>query len=184
MGRPKQAQVKEVFPVRLPDDRRRALQAEAETRGGNASDVIRLHLERYSEMAWRDLPKLRDADWCTVFEALGSVPVDVAAVAWVGMAVARSLEETELARKWKVDAGQLASSQDPMYAQMRGRHPVGLAGSPGFRSGRLPGRPPPLVRRSRCRAPLYQLAFITCGNPSDSACRRFGTVGRYLALAS
>ena len=31
MGRPKQAQVKEVFQVRLPDDRRRALQAEAET---------------------------------------------------------------------------------------------------------------------------------------------------------
>jgi hypothetical protein len=110
MGRPKQAQVKEVFPVRLPEDRRRALQAEAETRGGNASDVIRLHLERYSEIAWRDLPKLRDGDWCAVFEALGSVPVDVAAVAWVGMGVARSLEETELARKWKVDAGQLAAA--------------------------------------------------------------------------
>src|ERR1041384_562427 len=60
MGRPKQAQVKEVFHVRLLDERRRALQAEAETRGSTPSDVIRLHLERYAEIAWRDLPKLGD----------------------------------------------------------------------------------------------------------------------------
>jgi len=110
MGRPKQAQVKEVFPVRLPDERRRALQAEAETRGGNTSDVIRLHLERYSEIAWRDLPKLREGDWCVVFEALGSVPVDVAAVAAVGMTVARAIEETDLARKWKSDPRELTSA--------------------------------------------------------------------------
>jgi hypothetical protein len=109
MGRPKQAQVKEVFQVRLPDDRRRALQAEAETRGNTPSEVIRLHLERYAEMAWRDLPKLSDNAWCAVFEAVGSVPVDVAAVAWIGMTVARAVEETELGRKWKVDAGELAS---------------------------------------------------------------------------
>jgi hypothetical protein len=106
MGR----QVKEVFPVRLPDDRRRALQAEAEMRGSNASDVIRLHLERYSELAWRDLPKLRDAEWCAVFEALGTVPVDIAAVAMISLVIARALEEGDLARKWKIDAGDLTSA--------------------------------------------------------------------------
>jgi len=109
MGRPKQAQVKEVFQVRLPDDRRRALQAEAETRGNTPSEVIRLHLERYAEMTWSDLPKMNDNAWCAVFEAVGSVPVDVAAVAWIGMTVARAVEETELGRKWKVNAGELAS---------------------------------------------------------------------------
>jgi len=110
MGRPKQAQVKEVFQVRLPDERRRALQAEAETRGNTPSEVIRLHLERYAEIAWRDLPKLTDSAWCAVFEAIGSVPVDVAAVAWIGMTMARATEETDLCRKWKVDAGELASA--------------------------------------------------------------------------
>lgn len=110
MGRPKLPQVKEVFQVRLPDDRRRALQAEAETRGSTPSEVIRLHLERYAEMAWRDLPKLSDNAWCAVFEATGAVPVDVAAVAWIGMTVARAMEETELGRKWKADAGELAAA--------------------------------------------------------------------------
>src|ERR1044071_591429 len=104
MGRPKRPKVKEVFPVRLPEDRREALQAEAATRGATPSVVIRLHLERYAEIAWRDLPKLDDNAWCAVFEAVGPVPIDVAAVAWTGMTVARALEETELARKWKVDA--------------------------------------------------------------------------------
>jgi hypothetical protein len=37
-----------------------------------------MHLERYAEIAWRDLPKLRESDWCAVFEALGSVPVHYA----------------------------------------------------------------------------------------------------------
>jgi hypothetical protein len=110
MGRPKQAKVKEVFPVRLPEDRRRALHVEAETRGSSASDVIRSHLERYAEIAWRDLPKLGDSDWCAVFEALGSVPVDVAAVAGVGTKVAGMLEQADLARKWKVDADGLTSA--------------------------------------------------------------------------
>jgi len=109
MGRPKQIRVKEVFPVRLPEERRRALQAEAETRGSTASDVVRMHLERYAEITWRDLPKLRESDWCAMFEALGSVPVDVAAVAPVGMTIARAMEETDLARKWKVDAREMAS---------------------------------------------------------------------------
>jgi hypothetical protein len=76
--------------VRLPDERRRALQAEAETRGGTPSEVIRLHLDRYAEMAWRALPKLSDNAWCAVFEATGAVPVDVAAVTWIGMTVAVS----------------------------------------------------------------------------------------------
>lgn len=110
MGRPKQAQVKEAFQVRLPDDRRRALQAEAEARGNTPSEVIRLHLERYAEMTWRDLPKLSDNGWCAVFDAVGSVPVDVAAVAWIGITVARAIEETELGRKWKVDAGELVAA--------------------------------------------------------------------------
>ena len=39
----------------LPEDRRRALQAEAETRGSTASDVVRMHLERYAEIVWRAL---------------------------------------------------------------------------------------------------------------------------------
>lgn len=110
MGRPKQAQVKEVFQVRLLDDRRRALQDEAVARNTTPSEVIRIHLERYSEIAWRDLPKLSDNAWCAVFEAVGVVPVDVAAVAWMGATVARAAEETELCRKWKVDAGELASA--------------------------------------------------------------------------
>jgi hypothetical protein len=109
MGRPKQAQVKEAFQVRLPEDRRRALQAEAETRGTTPSEVVRLHLERYAEIAWRDLPKLSETAWCAVFEAIGAVPVDAAAVTWIGMTVARVAEETELCRKWKVDAGELAA---------------------------------------------------------------------------
>ncbi len=96
--------------MRLPDERRRALQAEAETRETTPSDVIRLHLERYSEIAWRDLPKLSDNAWCAVFESVGSVPVDLAAVTWVSMTVVRALEETELARKWKVDTDELASA--------------------------------------------------------------------------
>jgi hypothetical protein len=68
-----------------------------------------MHLERYAEIAWRDLPKLRESDWCAVFEALGSVPVDVAAVAAVGITIARAMEETDLARKWKVDVRELTS---------------------------------------------------------------------------
>jgi hypothetical protein len=110
MGRPKLPQVKEVFQVRLADERRRALQSEAEARGGTPSEVIRIHLERYAEMSWRDLPKLSDTGWCAVFEAMGAVPVDVAAVAWIGMTVARAVEETELGRKWKVNAGELAAA--------------------------------------------------------------------------
>jgi hypothetical protein len=110
MGRPKLPQVKEVFQVRLPDDRRRSLQAEAEIRGSTPSEVIRLHLERYAEIAWRDLPKLSDNAWCAVFEAVGVVPVDVAAVAWIGVTVARAVDETELGRKWKVAASELAAS--------------------------------------------------------------------------
>lgn len=109
-GRPRLAQVKEVFPVRLPEDRRRALQAEAEMRAGVTSDVIRMHLERYAELAWRDLPKLTESSWCVVFEALGGVPIDVAAVAWVGPSVVQALEGTDLAHKWKVDASELAKA--------------------------------------------------------------------------
>lgn len=110
MGRPKQAQVKEVFQVRLSDDRRRALQAEAQTRESTPSEVIRMHLDRYAEVTWRDLPKLSDNAWCAVFEAVGAVPTDVAGVAWIGMEVARALEDTELRRKWKVDAEDLAAA--------------------------------------------------------------------------
>lgn len=110
MGRPKQAQIKEVFQVRLPDQRRRALQEEAATRETTPSEVIRIHLERYAELVWRDLPKLSDNAWCAVFEAVGSVPVDVTAVAWIGMTVTRAAEETELCRKWKVDATELVSA--------------------------------------------------------------------------
>jgi hypothetical protein len=110
MGRPKQAKVKEVFQVRLPDDRRGALQAEAEIRETTPSEVIRLHLERYAEIAWRDLPKFSESGWCAVFEAVGAVPVDVAAVAWIGTTVARALEETELGGKWKVDVSKLAAA--------------------------------------------------------------------------
>lgn len=110
MGRPKQAQVKEVFPVRLPEERRRSLHAEAETRGSSASDVIRSHLERYAEIVWRDLPRLGEDEWCAVFEALGTVPVDVEAVAGAGAKAANMLEQTDLARKWKVDAAELAEA--------------------------------------------------------------------------
>src|SRR4051812_47337969 len=48
----------------------------------------------------------------TVFEALGSVPIDVAAVAAVaavGMTVARAMKETDLARKWKTDSRETTS---------------------------------------------------------------------------
>jgi len=110
MGRPKQAQVKEVFQVRLPDERRRALQAEAEIREATPSEVIRMHLERYAEIVWRDLPKLREPEWCAVFEAVGSPPIDVTALAWIGATVARAATETELGHKWKVDGGELAAA--------------------------------------------------------------------------
>jgi len=102
--------VKEVFPVRLPDDRRRALHAEAEMREGTTSDVIRMHLERYAEITWRDLPKLDATAWCAVFEALGGVPSDVGTVAWIGTSVARLLEETDLADKWNVDPKEIGSA--------------------------------------------------------------------------
>jgi hypothetical protein len=110
VGRPKLAQVKEVFPVRLPEDRRRALQAEAEMRDSTTSDVIRMHLERYAEITWRDLPKLNATAWCAVFEALGGVPMDVGTVAWIGTSIARLLEETDLPEKWSVDASEIASA--------------------------------------------------------------------------
>jgi len=109
MGRPKLAQVKETFQVRLPDDRRRALQAEAETRGGTPSEVIRLHLERYAEIVWHDLPKVSEGEWCAVFEAVGA-PSNAEAIGWVGMTVARALDGTDLARKWKVSAKDLAGA--------------------------------------------------------------------------
>lgn len=102
--------MKEVFPVRLPEERRRALQDEAVLREKSPSEVIRLHLERYAEIAWRDLPKLSDHGWCAVFEALGSTPMEVSAIGWVGETVARALEAPELARKWKIDAGELAAA--------------------------------------------------------------------------
>jgi predicted transcriptional regulator len=110
VGRPKLAQVKEVFPVRLPDDRRRALQAEAEMRDSTTSDVIRMHLERYAEITWHDLPKLTDRAWCAVFEALGGVPIDVGTVARIGTSIARLLEETDLPDKWSIDASEIASA--------------------------------------------------------------------------
>jgi hypothetical protein len=110
VGRPKLAQVKEVFPVRLPDDRRRALQAEAEMRDSTTSDVIRMHLERYAEITWHDLPKLNATAWCAVFEALGGVPLDVGTVAWIGTSIARVLDETDLADKWSIDASEIASA--------------------------------------------------------------------------
>jgi hypothetical protein len=111
MGRPKQlTPPKEVFHVRLPEDRTNALKSEADTRGGSPSEVIRLHLDRYAEIAWRDLPSLSDNTWCAIFEALGAVapvPVDVAAVASIATAVTRVLEQSELGRKWKVDAREI-----------------------------------------------------------------------------
>jgi hypothetical protein len=110
MGRPKLAQVKEVFPVRLPDERRRALQAEAATREGTPSEVIRLHLERYAEIVWRDLPKMTEYEWCATFEAVASMTADAAAIAWAGMTVARAIEETDLARKWGVNAKELGAA--------------------------------------------------------------------------
>src|SRR5689334_3997179 len=96
IGRPKLQQVKEVLPVRLHEDRRRALQAEAAMRGNTTSDVIRIHLDRYPEVVWRDLPRMTHSGWCAVFEALGGVPTDVSAVALVGTSVARVIEETDL----------------------------------------------------------------------------------------
>lgn len=96
--------------MRLPDDRRRALQAEAEMRDSTTSDVIRMHLERYAEITWRDLPKLTDRAWCAVFEALGGVPMDASTVAWIGTSIARSLEETDLPDKWSIDADEVASA--------------------------------------------------------------------------
>jgi hypothetical protein len=108
MARPKQlTPPKEVFHVRLPEDRTNALKSEAETRGGSPSEVIRLHLDRYAEIAWRDLPSFNESTWCAIFEALGAagpVPVDVAAIAAIPSTVVRSLEHSELARKWKIDA--------------------------------------------------------------------------------
>lgn len=109
MGRPKLAQVKEAVQVRLPDDRRRALQAEAELRAGTPSEVIRLHLERYAELAWRDLPKLTESEWCAVFEAVGA-PTNAEAIGWIGMTVVRALEAADLARKWKVSAKELTAT--------------------------------------------------------------------------
>lgn len=117
MARPKQAQVKEVLSLRLPDERRSALQREAETRDAGVSDVIRTHLDRYAEIEWRDLPKLSESDWCAVFEALGSVPLDVAAVAWVGTTVARALEDGALARKWKIDPDLVATASAWTFGQ-------------------------------------------------------------------
>jgi hypothetical protein len=110
MGRPKLPQVKEVFQVRLPDERRRALQAEAETRAGTPSEVIRLHLERYAEIVWRDLPKLSEHEWCATFEAAASMTADATAIAWTGMTVARAIEETDLARRWNVNAKELGAA--------------------------------------------------------------------------
>jgi len=109
MARPKQARVREVLSLRLPDDRRAALHAEAENRESNISDVIRLHLERYGEIAWRDLPSLAESEWCAVFEALGSPPIDVAAVSWLGATVARVIDEGQLARKWGIEGAHLAT---------------------------------------------------------------------------
>src|SRR3954465_6203573 len=110
VGRPKLAQVKEVFPVRLPEDRRRALQAEAEMRESTTSDVIRMHLDRYAEITWRDLPKLTDRAWCAVLEALGGVPMDAGTVAWIGTSIARLLEATDLPEKWGINASEIASA--------------------------------------------------------------------------
>ncbi len=114
MGRPKQAEIKTTFPVRLSDDRRAALKEEADTREAigirsGVSEVIRIHLDRYREISWRDLPALRDGEWCALFEALGAPPVEIQAIEWLGATVARAAEEGALARKWKVDAGELAA---------------------------------------------------------------------------
>jgi hypothetical protein len=109
MGRPKQTQVKEVFPVRLPAERLRALQDEAGTRAASASDVVRMHLERYVEIVWRDLPRLSPGEWCAVFDALGAAPAEISALAWVGTSIARTIDD-DLARKWKVDAAELAKA--------------------------------------------------------------------------
>lgn len=96
--------------MRLDEARRVALQAEAASRELGLSQVIRLHLDRYPEIAWRDLPKLREAEWCATFEALGVPPVDLQAIEWVGATVARAVEAGELARKWKIDGGELAAA--------------------------------------------------------------------------
>jgi len=96
--------------VRLPEARREALQAEAEMRDSTTSDVIRMHLERYAEITWRDLPKLTDRAWCAIFEALGGVPMDISTVAWIGTSIARLLEEADLPEKWSIDANEIASA--------------------------------------------------------------------------
>jgi len=116
MGRPKSAETMENFPVRLPEERLTALKGEAGARraagarGDSPSEVVRLHLERYAELVWRDLPRLRDAEWCAVFEALGAVPVDTAAVRAAGTTIGNELDEGDLGGKWKVDAPALAKA--------------------------------------------------------------------------
>lgn len=111
MARSKQTEQKsEAFQVRLPDDRRRALGTEADVRDKSPSEVIRLHLERYAEIVWRDLPKLSDHAWCAVFEAVGTVPTDLTGITWIGMSVARAFESPELGQKWKVNASELADA--------------------------------------------------------------------------
>jgi hypothetical protein len=109
MGRPKLPVTKAMMAFRLDPQRRATLQAEADARGTGISEVMRVHLDRYHELAWRDLPALREAEWCAVFEAMGAPPIQVAGVEWIGATVARGIENGDLARKWKIDATGVAS---------------------------------------------------------------------------
>jgi hypothetical protein len=141
MGRPKQlTPPKEVFHVRLPEDRTNALKSEADTRGGSPSEVIRLHLDRYAEIAWRDLPSLSDNAWCAVFEALGAVtPIPV----WCQMSIrAECVEPDTLPRRaarsrapW-FDRGRwlrvrvLAAVTSPVVGNDAGRATAQIYGAP------------------------------------------------------
>lgn len=109
VGRPKLPVTKTLVAVRLAPERRDALNEEAEARETGISDVMRVHLDRYHELEWRDLPSMREAEWCAIFEGMGPPPVQVAGVEWVGATVARAIESSDLAKKWKIDAAALAT---------------------------------------------------------------------------
>ncbi len=169
MGRPKQSEVKEVVPVRLDEARRAALQTEGELRELGLSQVIRLHLDRYPEIAWRDLPKLREAEWCATFEALGVPPVDVQAIEWVGATVARAVEAGDLARKWKIDAGELAAAA---RAWTFGQSCAVVDAAQRFRR-ELGGKVEPLdaARKATTRPPSLVLTAPAGARPRPSATR-------------
>lgn len=108
MGRPRSPDPKHLVAVRLVPGQREALGEEATRRGVPVSEVMRLCMARYLELAWRELPALRDVEWCAVFDALGAPAVELAGLEWVGATVARALDHSDVARKWKVDGGKLA----------------------------------------------------------------------------